>query len=61
MLLSVVCLVVALICALVPTAVLGANWDAWISGGLIFWAVDVLLGGYTQLAVPVGRRTPPSQ
>lgn len=32
----------------------GVNFDAWLSGGLLAWAVDVALGGYL---LPLHRGT----
>ncbi len=43
---AVVLLVLALICLLVPTAIAGQGWPTWTVAGLLFWAIDSLLGGY---------------
>ena len=57
MLIALVCLIVALVCAAVPTQVLGWGWQPWITLGLAAWALDVLLGGYV-VAAPLQRRAP---
>jgi hypothetical protein len=39
----VVCFVLALVCLLVPTAIVGVNWPVWLISGLLGWALDHLL------------------
>lgn len=57
MLIAVALLIVAAICAIVPTALVGVEALGWFILGMLFWAIDVLIGGYV---VPVQgvRRTP---
>jgi hypothetical protein len=45
MLISVSCLVVALVCEAVPTALLSNGPVFWMIAGLLAWAADVLLEG----------------
>lgn len=56
LLLAVVFFVIALVCFLVPTAVAGASGLAWLTGGLLTWALDALLGGWV---APLGVRQGP--
>jgi hypothetical protein len=44
MLIAVIALAVAFLGAI--DAISGVNFPAWLSGGLLAWALDVALGGY---------------
>lgn len=46
LLLAVIFFAIALVCTLVPTVVLTIGWAGWLTGGLLAWALDALLGGY---------------
>lgn len=54
MIIVVVLLIVALVCAVVPAS-LGTGALGWFIGGMLVWAFDVLLGGYV-VATPTVRR-----
>ena len=41
--LAVACLILALVCAAVPTSVFGVGWFVWTSAGLIAWALEPLI------------------
>lgn len=36
----IVLLILALICALVPTAIAEAGWEVWFIAGMLCWALD---------------------
>lgn len=51
MFLAVIFLAIAFVCAVVPTSLAGVSVTAWFILGMLTWATDVLVGGFTY-AVP---------
>lgn len=56
MLIAVVLLIVALVAVLVPASPLGVTALGWFIGGMLVWAIDVLVGGYVSPAPALRRR-----
>lgn len=42
----VVCFILALVCLLVPTTIVGVNWPGWLISALLGWAIDDLCGEF---------------
>lgn len=58
LLISVALFIIALICALIPTAIAGAGVLVWTVAGLLAWALDVLLGGWVLPVAVAPQRRP---